>query len=334
MALSKLTLAMQNLVNWSRAGFTKIDQTKPNIVFGNFTISEAEVAAAKTSVPDQQTMFNTWYRFSHSTGLTFPANSEETQAWAFDSATSSILNTTNSGTFIGMVSKIKYDNYDFEVKISSTAADDDIIGVLLAFYKDPDTGREYTLSTMRSPGGFLPLYGIVYNKNQATAGGEFSVAPGDSLVTRPNFTWEDAGSSMGSDGSLLLRVERRGNIIKVRTSQWATPGVLDESTLLTVDLTTDPILEKFIGESPYGIVAQSQMNSKWAIQDFTSSKDTIYDLVKGDIWTNSAGTWVKSPTRKLTELNNSVLVNPTTGKMFIMKDPNTIVQFDGTSILK
>jgi hypothetical protein len=352
MNLTKLQSALTNLIGWTRAGFSKIEENKPNIRFGSFAANLTETENAKSTAPSQQDIFNSWYRFSHNSSGVFPATPSELTAWAYDSGTGTITNTTNSGTFIGMVSKEVYDNYDLQMKLSSIDVDDDNIGVLLAWYKDPDTGKEYTLSAHRSPGGLDFLYGVSYNFNQGASNGEKLVAPGNALVkwgngAAGNLTraaagyagntpgWGGLAAQWGTDGSTRLWIERRGDIIKVKTSQWATPAVEDETTLLTVDLSSDPLLAKFRGPSSYGIVAISQQSSKWEVIDFTNAKDGIYNLASGQVWTRTGGVWTVNPALSLDSLGKNVLlVNPTTGKMFLMKDKNTIFEYLGTIIQK
>jgi hypothetical protein len=359
MALTKLTQAMQNLVNWSRAGFrdqavsmAALKTNKADIRFGNFVISAEEVEQAKTSGPTQQAIFNTWYRFSHSASGIFPAMADELNAWEYNTAESAIKNTTNSGTFIGMASIEKYENYDLEVVMSSTNVDDDVIGTLLAWFKDPVDGKEYTLTALRSPGGMIPLYAIVYNYMQGATGNETYIVPGNEKVTWGNGQpgrltreeagyvgntpgWGNMGAAQNTDGSTRLRIIRKGDVITVRTSQWATPGVLDESTLLTIDLGNNPILQKFRGPSSYGLVSLSQTSSKWEIKIFTNDKDAIFNLTNGQVWAGNAGAWSVDPARKLADLGQNVmLINPTTGKMFLMKDAKNIVQYSGTKVVQ
>jgi hypothetical protein len=359
MKLTKLSAALNNLVGWARAGFnahnTRIvamEQNKPNIIFGNFAADTTEQNSLMNSAPTQQDIFNTWYRFSHSSGMLFPADVNEVNSWAYDSGTNSITNTTNSGSFIGVVSKEVYDSYNLTMKLSSVDVDDDVIGVLLAWYKDPSTGREYTITALRSPGGFQPLYAVVYNYNQGAPGGQKTLFDGNSKVTWGNGAsgalditaagyqgntpgWGGLAAQYGTDGSVRIRVERTGDIIKVKTSQFATPGVLDENTLATIDLSKDPDLEKFRGPSSYGMVAISQMNSKWSVVDFSNAKDGIYNLTTGEVWTNVNGSWSVSSDYSLAKLgNNVIMINPTTGKLFMMYTPSKIVQYNGTLLPK
>lgn len=355
MKLTKLSAALNNLVGWARAGFNAhntriaaVEKNKPNIIFGNFAADTTEQNALMSTAPSQQDIFNSWYRFSHDNSLVFPAVPTEIDAWAYDAASSSISNTTNSGSFIGVVSKEVYDSYSLTMKLSSTNPDDDIIGVLLAWYKDPATGREYTISALRSPGGMSPLYAIVYNFNQGAPGGQKTLQDGNAKVTWGNGAagnltqaaagyanntpgWGGLAAQFGTDGSVRLHVERTGDIIKVKTTQFANPNALDDNTLLTIDLSTDPLLSKFRGATPYGMVAISQQDSKWAVTEFSNAKDGIYNMTTGEVWMNVNGVWSVSQDYSVAKLGKNVfMVNPKTGKMFAMLDSGTIVQYTGT----
>lgn len=354
MNVTALLASVSNLGAWIRAGFNNhkvrldsIDENKANIRFGQYVSSSTELTNAKNSAPSQETVFNTWYRFSHGADGNFPSAPAELTSWAYNSGTGKISNTTNSGTFIGVVSKEKYSDYTFDVKLASTNVDDDNIGILLAWYKDPDTGREYTLSAIRSPGGSQPLYGVMYNMGQTAPWGVKTVAAGNATVTWGNGAsgalsaaaagwvsntpgWGGMAAAKGTDGTVRIWAERKGDIIKVKTAQWTTPDVLDEATLLTIDLSSDPDLYKFRGSSQYGLVSYSQQDSTWEITSFSNTKDAIYDMVTGDVWVNNAGTWAISATLTLADLGTNVLlVNTATSKMYTMKDDQTIVMFTG-----
>ena len=109
---------------------------------------------------NQQEVFNNWTRFSHWDGISrgndgvgstsgaFPANASDTQAWVYDATTGDIVCTKNTDTLTGFVSQQKYEDYFYQTTLSSTAIDNDIISVVLAFVIDPD-GTEHTITAVR-----------------------------------------------------------------------------------------------------------------------------------------------------------------------------------------
>lgn len=357
--LTKITAALTGLTNWARAGFsnhnvriTNLENNSANLLVGRFVSSQAEQDATMNAAPNQQTVFNSWYRFSHDSTGVQPANTGELSAWAYDSGSGAISNTTNSVTFIGVVSQESYDEYILDVKIRSTNTDDDMIGLLLAWYKDPATGKEYTLSALRSPGGGSWLYAVVYNAFQGALGSMRTVQDGSAsvkwgngqpgtlsataagYVTNTTTTgWSGQATTYGTDGHIRLYVKRAGDIITVQTSDWADPDTLIPSSLLTIDLTSSPDLAKFRGPAPYGFVADSQQNSLWSVSQFTNPQDVIYNLATGNVYENVNGTWTLTTAESVAGLGTDVLlVNPDTNKAFFMKDPTNITVFSTTKL--
>jgi hypothetical protein len=320
---------------------------------GRFVGSAAELAQEQASAPSQATVFNSWYRFSHNASGTFPAVAAETTSWAYNSSTNQIYDTLNSTTAIGVVSNESYADYLLDVSIRSTDSDDDLIGIVLAWYKDPTTGQEYTLSATRTPGGLGPLWGVVYNLNQGATYGQKTVADGSATVNWGNGAsgtlsaansgyvtntsttgWSGQATQYGTDGHTRIVAQRTGNTITVKTSLFSAPDTILSSTLLTIDLTADPLLTKFMGSAPYGFVADSQANSYWTVNQFTNTQDTIFDMSTGLAWQNVGGTWSQTTNITWASLGTNVfLVNPDTGKTFFVKDQNNVVQFRTPSLI-
>lgn len=324
-----------------------------NVKVGRFVGSAAELAAEQAAVPSQATVFSSWARFSHNATLTFPAVASETTAWAYNSTTGQIYDTVNSTTLIGVVSPEKYSDYVLDVSVRSTDSDDDVIGILLAWYKDPTTGYEYTLTALRSPGGGNPLWGVVYNCAQGTPGGQKTVKDGSAtvnwgngasgalsataagFVTNTSTTgWSGQATQYGTDGHTRILAVRNGNTITLTTSNFSAPDTMLSSTQLVIDLTSDPVLAKFQGASSYGFVSYSQANAYWAVNQFTNTQDTIFNLATGVAYQNLNGVW--STTTAVSWSNipaNCFLVNPDTGKIFFVKDQNNVLEFNAPQLL-
>lgn len=216
----------------------------------NKTLSDSAI------LPAFSTVFNSWYRFSHGSNGLFPSAPSELTTWTYNAATDSIRNTTNSNTFIGMVSNETVGDYEFDVKVSSTDGDDDWIGLVLGFYKDPITGKEYTLSALRVLNGGAankaPTFSLVYNFGQTDSWVISSQGP---VIAKG---WNTAGVAR-------LRAVREGNMLSVYSyvlSSIDATQPLQNSYVL--DLTSDPRLAVFLGETKYGYGALSQTASTWA----------------------------------------------------------------------
>ncbi len=207
-------------------------------------------------MPAFSTVFSSWYRFSHGSNGLFPSAPSELTTWTYNAATDSIRNTTNSSTFIGMVSNETVGDYEFDMKVSSTDSDDDWIGLVLGFYKDPITGKEYTLSALRGLNGGAvnkaPTFSLVYNFGQT---GSWVISSQGPVIDKG---WNTAGVAR-------LRAVREGNMLSVYSyvlSSIDATQPLQNSYVL--DLTSDPRLAVFLGETKYGYGALSQTASTWA----------------------------------------------------------------------
>lgn len=206
------------------------------------------------NLPTFQQVFDNWYRISHGNSDRYPFSPDELQTWTYDAATGSIRNTTNSVTFIGMVSLATVGDYEFEVGLSSTNADDDSIGIVLAFYKDPITSKEHTLSLLRHLGS--------QNTGDDDINYTYNMQQRDAYVIRKAGNRKQIG--WNAAGETIVSAKRVGNLIhcKVREFSKLNPAqpVVDE---YTIDLESDPRLSVFLGEARYGYCAQSQQDSTW-----------------------------------------------------------------------
>lgn len=357
--LTKIAAAMSSLTNWARSGFSNhnvrllaLENNGGKTLVGRFVSSDTEQTNTMNAAPDQATVFNNWYRFSHDGSGVFPAIPAETSAWAYDTPSASIHNTTNSTSYIGVVSSEKYDEYILDVAIRSTSTDDDMIGILLAWYKDPDTGKEYTLEATRTPGGNGPLWAIRYNTGQGTGNGEKNIQDGSASVKWGNGAsgslsaaaagyvsntattgWSGQATTYGTDGHIRVYIQRNGDIITASTSDWAAADTLIPASQLTVDLTSDPVLAKFRGPSQYGFSAFSQQDSYWKVNQFTNPQDVIYNLATRKVYENVAGTWQETTAETIDDLGNNVLlVNPDTGKVFYLNDKDNILVIDAPKL--
>mgnify|MGYP001273248124 CR=1 FL=1 len=268
---------------------------------------------------NQQEVFNNWYRFSHwdgydftNAGITepsvagnFPANNQESQAWTYDAATGDVVCTINTQTFVGFVSDQKYEDYFYQTKLSSTAEDNDVIAVVLAFVKDPTDDTEHTISAVRltsyqdnlvqDDGSTVDTaWALVYNFGQTSSkllvdGDSFSPALGYWTPTdnSNNVGWgtgilndsQDIGDSINTS---VIRVRRQGNGFEAWCSQWNQSEV-DPATKLTLDLDSDPDLSRFKGKQSYGVGARSQESSRFSNQKFAETEFTFwYDSSDND----------------------------------------------------
>lgn len=298
--------------------------------------SDAELATEKTRIETFETIFNTWKRFSHSytNYPTFPSDPSELNTWSYNSSTDLIRNSTNSSTYIGFVSPEVYDNYEFEVNLSSTDTDDDFIGIVLA-YTEID-GLQYTLSATRRMkpqswvGGGLDrmnwIWVVSYNFMQGTSAGEYLVADGTSSVTSFNTGWSTYPNGVN------VKAKRNANIITVSTTQFNNINTYVGE--LTVDLNSNPLLYKFKNPCSIGYSAHSQPNSTFKTIKFTGDQNTIYDVRDGGVWYYQNDAWVLSDTDSMyTNLTyGNIYSNPNTNKMFFIDSTSTSYTIAGLSV--
>lgn len=330
---------------------------------GRIASTKAEAAAMLNEIPRQKVIFNEWYKFSHKGSNNFPAIPSETTAWSYNDSAQTFSNTTNSDSFIGVISKDYFDEYRLLTRlyITSKNDDDDNIGVVIAFHKDPVTGKEHTLSVLRSPGGTDQLYQVWKNFRQnenpghVTPGGSANskiVYNGNHLVTWGNgesgalsraeakhpenngIWWYNVGTvNRGPVNSTLLRVNRIGDYIEIYTSQWKSGNVIDRSTKITIDLSEDPDLHIFRGKRRYGFCSYSQATSAWDVKQFVTSVDTIYDLANKKIYEHDGEQWLESPTLNYQDIpTNTIFADPRTGRLFLKHSESLVTEIETTNI--
>ena len=116
-------------------------------------------------------VFNSWYRFSHSSANTYPANANELKAWRYIEEYDCVECTINSGTYIGFISDKKAGDYTFNTIVTALDGDDDAITIVLAAHRKGDIDdREHTLSLVMNTGGVNGSF-IRLNENYLQPGG-------------------------------------------------------------------------------------------------------------------------------------------------------------------
>lgn len=230
-------------------------------VSDKFFDDSADMEEGKLDRPTNQDIFNTWRKISHDTSGVYPANQSEANSWQYNSGTDTISSTVNSSTFIGFVSKDKFKDFDHEAILSSTAADDDFIGLLVG-YDRPSIDSEYSLTVYRTGGGVLAgsTYGLVYNYGQSD---QAVLVDGASTITVSG-----ANNNWSTTGQTKVLAEKRGKTLTFTTSQQPS-ATLDAGTELTFDLSSDSRTQRFVGKTKYGYVAQSQDAATFSNNTFT-----------------------------------------------------------------
>lgn len=268
------------------------------VTLSSIVENSTEYDQEKARVVSMADVFNTWYRFSHQPGAATlqPALPDELSSWAYDSANDLVKSTTNSSSLIGFVSRKKYDQYTLQVELSSTANDDDDIGIVIAFAKD-ETGFENKLCLVRSPGGFGHCFSLVKNynssKNVKILYRSTQIAWGNggygTLAADAGYVSNTAAYFWSALGACRVKVVRNGDIITISSSEFgASNTVYKAAADFTIDLSQDPDLAIFRGPRAYGYQALSQADATFKVLEFTGDVRKVIDISSNKVATQNA----------------------------------------------
>lgn len=336
--------------------------SQPGLVNVSVVDSDVMLNAAKTA--SFKTVFDSWSRIAlignnpRMPPYVDPAlggiTVDELTSWQYDEANDRVVSTINSYTVVGFISPGKFDNYTFEVEISSANADDDGIGLCVG-YKEIN-GKAYALLLMRMGGSNAnvdgsfpatptPPLSLVY---QATIGPGYAqpgpyvndpegyrvkgvvgnlVYPDGTAIPATGIPDNGAHGGWNMLGPIRLKVVRTPTSITCySTNKGSTSYVAANS--FTVDLTSDPRLTKFQEPCSIGYVAYSQAESTYKPIQQPGLKLPIVDQRDNSLWTWNGTTWVKST---LTAANRpykpgQIVRSAVNGKSFVANNGNTLIQ--------
>lgn len=270
---------------------------KPSALLTEFrkAPSDAEIVRMKSNVQPMSEVFSKWKRTSHLTNGLFPSNPAELSSWTYDPATDKIACSINSATVLGLISPYSFDEYTFDIVLSSTNNDDDSMGMVLAFKSV--NGIEHTLIAHVTPGGhnwdgfntgtLPPRLNIVVNLGQSVAQG-LKLIQTLPIGTLPRQTW------LGADFKGGVRVRAIRNLNGTMSVQAMKPDGTDfpggECKW------TGPIPDLFLSKCPIGYFSMSQPDTTYANITVPSPKSDIVDSRNLDVhrWNNSTSAWVIS----------------------------------------
>lgn len=292
--------------------------------------TDAELDLMKGADESFANVFNYWKRVSRSgTSYSDNANPAELNGWAFNAGANSLSCTINSATVVGFMSPEKFDDYVFDVQLSSNNGDDDFIGLCIAYAVDPADGKTHILTAMRQLNGKAPLrIDKDYNGfdtsvyNLAMIYGGLTWANG-TVATATNGTNSGNGGWSAAGIGCRLKVTRKGDIITVITGQVKT-NTFVEDTKFTIDLSADPKLAIFRGPQSVGYVAMSQQNATWSVYTKPTINIPILDVRNWTKYIKQDGVWTPTQTTKLACLDEGLLyrnwvhTNDILGKYYFM----------------
>lgn len=204
-------------------------------------------------VPTFKDVFNNWYRLSHQGEKPYPAIPAETTTWTYAEANDEIRNTTNSSSFVGMVSPegVEVGDYDFITGLSSTNGDDDWVGVIFALVEKD--GIQHTLSALCSGTDTRNVhFAVYYNWAQGASRGQKTLY---SHTTTLKHGWDEIPER-------ILTVKRRGDVFNLHVTKMMTDAATERT--FSFDVKDHPELATlFRGAVRFGYCAQSQPYSTW-----------------------------------------------------------------------
>lgn len=280
------TEAFPEATIYDTTGVRPDDATITNIMFYDLVLN---AAAKRTCLVDWETVsedaigsgipipntYDNYQNWAHASGsaLYLPG----TQIPAADDANNMVLtgdhieSIKNSGNYVSLLSPIAFNFFTAQAKLSSTDADDDAIGLVLAFVRDG--GANHYIVANRNQGGMAAgstskNFQLSYVKNNTVVK---VIAEVDIGAT--GHAWSGAYST--------VKIERDGPVLKA----FATPfgsAVLD-ATPLTCNVSTDPDLAVFNTSCNFGFFTYSQASSAFT--------EMVFDFGEPDYETAS-GTMV------------------------------------------
>lgn len=262
------------------------------------TQQSTEQGLIDNSPPTMVEIFNSWSRFDgpnyFNVGETMSGNAA---AWVYDSTVDSVRQPLNSGVWNGVVSLEELDTYEHTVKVSSSNADDDHIGILLAFRRVDNINHVLIF--------FASQHGI--NSHEVTY---YRFQSGQPTVVVPIVANNIAGTGGPNNGNgawsgkhTTLNVVRKNDKITTLNSLWNTT-TLDSRTKMEFSLDDFTELEVFKGPSSYGYVSFSQADSIYRDIIFkgNSLRNLIINAATGDIYIFSGGEWIPTPKLNLAKI--------------------------------
>lgn len=203
-------------------------------------------------------------------------------SWIYLTGPDRLFNIQNTSNYNGFFSSLKFDNYTSITTVTSTDADDDGIGVIIAAVVD-GSNVVHTLSAYRTGNGVQPNlgWGLLHKAN------------GSVVRVIDNKTIASAGGGGWNGRFTSIKIERVGNIIKATASPWSavvTNLVQDAASLIQIDL-SNPVenLQIFIGPQAYGYESLSQARATFQDLSFltplaSTDPDYIYDLKNNSVY--------------------------------------------------
>lgn len=299
-------------------------------VNNKYVETAAELAEEIADVTTLQEVFNTWNRFSHSSGgFIYPANASEMNSWVYNSGPGTISQPLNTGTATGFYSSDTYEDYTHTARFTSTQTDNDIGFMVIGFVVEGSgaTYRQHTLSAVRQTDGGvggIASWDLVYNIGQSDQAILTSATNGGSGPA--NAATSTGGWDTHTSGTLIF-TEKTGRNITIRTSYFSSSNLaLNSATDMNFDLLSDSRTVRFAGAVPYGYGAWSQGGLTISEISFIPGQSellyhfggTLSGNAGGDVYAYSSDSsaWNLDSDLSLQDAQGKILHNNKTGRTY------------------
>ena len=242
--------------------------------------------------------------------------------WLYDIDNTLMTYPDASLSLASLVSPTAYLNYTFEVELDSSSTDANAMGVCAAFIRKD--GRDHGIYVLRTPGGL-----VLESRDDTLPGGDiykllsvgYNLLQDDAIdlgSTNTGLRWGDgvldadrtvdydpvADGGWNAAGITRIRVVRSGDVLQIKTSQLGSNDVNVDGITVTVDFTSRPELEVFLGPTSYGLATFSQAGGTFKLiarPDFYQPyvvKEVDVDGVDISTINRYTGTgWASQPTK-------------------------------------
>lgn len=249
-----------------------------------------------------QDVFNSWLRIAYANRD--PKNQpSELTAWSYDAASDHVQCTVNSESTVGFISPNAYDSYTFEVIVSSTDADDDAIGLCVAYLPNADGTADAIFLYRVAGSNVVPadsdsVYGFSLVLNPDSTRRASTVLAGtsaglhfpDGTAMPAKVNTNGANGGWNTLGEIRLKVVRNGSVLTCSTSDKGNSAYVAS---FTFDLASRDDTKKFIAPARIGYICHSQGAATFNVLQQPGSKEPILDTTDGSVWKWENGAWVQ-----------------------------------------
>lgn len=278
---------------------------EPMVNMATLVTNNDDLGYAKTTLQSNEYIFNNWQKISRGdfreedkpeAGLSDNSRPTDLEGFSYDSETDTITNDIDTYSMVGFVSPDAYEEYIFDVILTSeTSLQNDPIGLLVGYARD-ENGDTHTLTVFRN---LRWAWGTVKTEALVVTVDHNTVNETPIAWTSEGLLWSDGTPATGpyplwsgDDETALkwssyfpkgvrLRIERNGDDFVVKTSNLGEDDFVPEAEL-SFNLNDNPELKRFKGPSPYGYVALSQDNAIWSALQRPGNAPTVIDARTGE----------------------------------------------------